>query len=54
LSVERSSRNSSINLLPSRLRWINLSLANLAKFKNNVSFFKFFYFIIQVVYELKS
>merc|ERR1712058_148025 len=35
LSVERSSRNSSINLLPSRLRWINLSLANLAKFKNN-------------------
>merc|ERR1719342_504839 len=33
LSVERSSRNSSINLLPSRLRWINLSLANLAKFK---------------------
>merc|ERR1711872_1083849 len=35
LSVERSSRNSSINLLPSRQRWINLSLANLAKFKNN-------------------
>merc|ERR1719342_163575 len=35
LSVVRSSRNSSINLLPSRLRWINLSLANLAKFKNN-------------------
>merc|ERR1712098_335547 len=37
LSVERSSRNSSINLLPSRLRWINLSLVNLAKFKCNGS-----------------
>merc|ERR1711973_309001 len=35
LSVERSSRNSNINLLPLRLRWINLSPANLAKFKNN-------------------
>merc|ERR1712029_603998 len=37
--IERGeiSRNSSINLLPSRLRWINLSLVNLAKFKCNGS-----------------